>query len=198
MGAAFLLAKHQSKGLGKSVNIFNVKYNELGIQAIATSSLAGGLLAGIGLDKKKHRKAKIREGIHQAIANIMFPLLLIGAGNKIYEKIKPKIKLPQLHQNSSLSKLANNCIKVFPHLAITIAGLIGGVHLGTIVSNKINECTEHHCHKREVKPLDFIYHPDDIATALVLSDKNGRIQKIVGKIIPPIFTLCGYETGIKR
>ena len=43
-----------------------------------------------------------------------------------------------------------------------------------------------------------MYHPDDIATALVLSDKTGAIQKTLGKIIPPIFTICGYETGVKR
>ena len=198
LGAAYLLSRHQSKILGKKVNLFNVKYSEIGVQSIATASLAGGLAAGIALDEKQYRKAKLREGVHQAIANIMMPLLLIGAGNRLYDKIKPKIKLPQLPATGKVNKFINSLIQIVPHLAVTTVGLVGGVHLGTMLSNKINECAEHHCHQRKVKPLDFIYHPDDVATALVLSDKNGAIQKVVGKIIPPIFTLCGYETGIKR
>ena len=198
LGAAFLLAKHQSKLLKKPVNILNMKYSELGIQAVATSSLVGGLAAGVALDEPKYRKAKFREGVHQAIANIMFPILLIGTANKLYEKVKPKVKLPQLPNTTKLNKVVNATIQVLPNLAITAAGLVGGVCLGTKVSNKINECAEHHCHERKVKPLDFIYHPDDVATALVLADKNGVVQKVVGKVIPPIFTLCGYETGIKR
>ena len=160
--------------------------------------MIGGLATGVALDEKQYRKAKFREGVHQAIANIMFPLLLIGTGNRLYDKIRPKIKLPQLPATTKFNKFLNTSIQILPNLAITAIGLVGGVHLGTMLSNKINECTEHHCHKREVKPLDFIYHPDDVATALVLADKHGAIQKVVGKIIPPIFTLCGYETGIKR
>ena len=198
LGAAFLLSRHQSKLLKKPVNLLNVKYSELGIETVATSSLVGGLSAGVALDDKKYRKAKFREGIHQAIANIMFPLLLIGIGNRVYDKLKPNIKLPQLPNTNKLNKFINASIQVMPNLLVTATGLIGGVCLGTKVSNKINECAEHHCHERKVKPLDFIYHPDDVATALVLADKNGAVQKIVGKIIPPIFTLCGYETGIKR
>ncbi len=198
LGSVYLLAKGQSKALKKPVNIFNVKYSELGIQGIATAALAGGLGAGIALDEKQHTKAKVREGIHQAIANILFPLLLIGGANKAYDVISPQLKLPQINSSSKGAKLINGAVQVVPRLALTMAGLIGGVCLGTKVSNKINEECEHHCHTREVKPLDFIYHPDDVATALVLADKQGSIQKVVGKIIPPIFTLCGYQAGVKR
>ena len=198
LGAVYCIARYQSRGLKKAVNIFNVKYNEIGIQSVALASLAGGLAAGIALDEKQHKKAKIREGIHQAIANIMFPLILIGGANKIYDKIKPSIKIPQLKGSSEICKFANKAFQIIPRLAVTMAGLVGGVYLGTKVSNKLSERDEHHCHPRQVKPMDFICHPDDVATALVLADKNGSVQKIVGKIIPPIFTLCGYEAGIKR
>ena len=97
-----------------------------------------------------------------------------------------------------MKKFINNAIKIAPNLAITIAGLIGGVYIGTKITNKINDDASGAVQPRKIKPVDFIYHPDDIATAFVLSDKNGIIQKIAGKVIPPIFTLCGYETGIKR
>lgn len=198
LGAVCLLAKRQSKLLKKPVGLLNVTYSELGIQAVATSSLAGGLLAGIAVDDKQHRKAKLREGVHQLVANIMCPLLLIGTANRLYDRVKDRIKLPQLPNTSKANKVINTAIQILPNLAVTAAGLVGGVHLGTMLSNKINECAEHHCHPRKVKALDFIYHPDDVATALVLADKNGSVQKIVGKVIPPIFTLCGYEAGVKR
>lgn len=198
LGAVFLLSKHQSKLLKKPVGLFNVTYSELGIQAVATSSLAGGLLTGIALDDKQYRKAKLREGVHQLVANIMLPLLLIGTANRLYDRVKNKIKLPQLPNTSKANKIINTAIQILPNLVVTAAGLVGGVHLGTMLSNKINECAEHHCHQRKVKAMDFIYHPDDVATALVLADKNGAVQKVVGKIIPPIFTLCGYEAGVKR
>lgn len=198
LGAAFLLSKYQSRALKKHINLLTVKYDEIAVEAVATSAIAGGLLAGLALDDKKYRQAKIKEGIHQAIANVTFPILLIGAANRLYEKIKPAIKLPQLKPSKGLKKFVNNAIKVAPHLAITIAGLVGGVCLGTKVSNKINAADDQKFKPRKVKPIDFIYHPDDIATAFVLSDKDGMIQKVAGKIIPLIFTLCGYETGIKR
>lgn len=198
LGAVFLLSRLQSRALKRPVNMLNVKYNEFAIQGVATASLAGGLTAGLLLDDKKHRNAKIREGIHQAIANILFPLILIGAGNKLYDKFKTA-NVKQIANTRGVNNLLNSIKQIVPRFAITAAGLVGGVCLGTKVSNKINDSCSHHCHARKVKPLDFIYHPDDVATALVLSDKGGgAIQKIVGKIIPPIFTLCGYETGIKR
>ena len=200
LGAVFLMSRMQSRALKRPVSMLNVKYNEFGIQGVATASLAGGLTAGLLLDDKKHRNAKVREGIHQAIANILFPLILIGAGNKLYDKLRPSFVSKQIPKAAGVAKLLNDAKQIIPRFAITAAGLVGGVHLGTKVSNKINDsCCSHHCHERKVKPLDFIYHPDDVATALVLSDKGGgAIQKVVGKIIPPIFTLCGYETGIKR
>ena len=171
LGAAFLLSKHQSHHLKKHVNLLSIKYNEMAVEAVATSSIAGGLLLGLTLDDKKHRKAKVKEAIHQAIANITFPMLLIGAANKLYGKIKPAISLPQLKPDAGMKKFVNNTIKIVPHLAITIAGLVGGVYLGTKVANKINAAGDKEFQERKVKPIDFIYHPDDIATALVLTMK---------------------------
>lgn len=194
LGAAHMIARHQSKIT--PVNMFQIKYSEPEIMGVAVSSIVGGLAAGGLTDDKKYLPIKIKEGIHQTIANIITPLLLISGLNKIYDKFKIE-KLPQFTPDNKFKKCANETIKMLPHLCIAILGLVGGVFLGTIISNKFNNI-EKTPDERKVKALDFIYHPDDIAAACAIADKNGVLKKFVSKIIPPIFMLHGYESGTRR
>ena len=163
---------------------------------VAIASICGGLATGGAVDDKKYLPIKLKEGLHQAVANILTPLLLISGLNKIYDKYQPK-KLPQFAPDTKLKKFANEAIKMAPRLVIAIAGLVGGVCAGTIISNKINrlENTEN---ERQIKALDFIYHPDDIAAAFAIADKKGVLQKFVSKIIPPVFMMHGYDAGTRR
>ena len=154
LGAAHLIAKHQSKALNKAINMFQVKYNEPAIMGVALSSVIGGLVAGGITDDKKYLPIKIKEGIHQTIANIMAPLLLITGLNKIYGKYSPK-KLPQFTPDSKFKKAANEAIKIAPHLLIALVGLVSGVFLGTMISNKINGLDKTP-KERKVKPIDII------------------------------------------
>ena len=196
LGAAHLIARRQSKLLNKAVNLFNIRYNEPELIGVALASVFGGLVAGGITDEKEHFPMKIKEAVHQTIANILAPLLLVGGLNKIYDKYPIK-KLPQFTSAHKSIKYINEGIKMLPRLAIAIAGLMGGVSLGTVISNKINNIdnTEH---ERKVKAVDYVYHPDDIAAAFAIADKNGVLEKIVGKIIPPVFMLHGYDTGTRR
>ena len=196
LGAAHLLARRQNKLLNKSANLFSLKYNEPELIGVALASIVGGLAAGGICDDKKYFPLKVKEAIHQTVANVLAPILLVGGLNKIYDKLPIK-NLPQLAPTSKTREFANEAIKMLPRLAIAIVGLVSGVALGTVVSNKINklEQTEH---ERKVKAMDYIYHPDDIAAAFAIADKNGVLEKIVGKIIPPVFMLHGYDTGTRR
>lgn len=196
VGAAHMIARRQSKVLNKTINLLNVKYTEPEMIGVAIASICGGLALGGAVDDKKYLPIKIKEGLHQAVANILAPLLLIGGLNRIYDKYQPK-NLPQFSPDTKLKKFANEAIKMAPRLAIAIAGLVGGVYAGTYISNKINgiENTEQ---ERQIKSLDFIYHPDDIAAAFAIADKKGVLQKFVSKIIPPVFMLHGYEAGTRR
>lgn len=196
VGTAHLIARRQGKALHKAVNLLNVKYNEPELIGVALASIVGGLAAGGAVDDKKYLPIKIKEGIHQTIANVLAPLLLIAGLNKIYDKAPIK-KLPQFAENTGIKKVANETVKMLPRLGIAAVGLVGGIYAGTLISNKINglEYTEK---ERKVKALDYVYHPDDFAAALAIADKKGVLQKFVSKIIPPIFMLHGYETGTKR
>ncbi len=197
-GATYLIAKKQSKALNKAINVFNVKFDEKNMLFVASAALLGGMFAGMVLDKQEYRKAKFQEGIHQAVANIICPLALVACLNKGFEKIRPYIKLPSVKETSQIKKVINNSIKIIPNLGVTLAGLVGGVLIGTEIANKINKSSSENFTPRKVKLLDFMYHPDDVAAAFVLADKNGYLQKVVGRIIPPVFMMHGYEAGTKR
>ena len=201
LAAAFLIARKQSKVLNEKIGLFSIKYDEKSMLSVAGAALTGGLLTGIALDDPKHKKAKIKEGVHQLVANIITPLAMVSVFNLGYEKLTKNIKFPSLKETTKLNKVLNYSIKLIPNLAVTLVGLTAGVFLGTAISNKINDSyINSPCQKteRKVKPLDFIYHPDDVAAAFALADKQGSLRKIIGKIIPPIFTLHGYEAGTKR
>lgn len=196
MGAVYVISKKQANT--KNIkNILNISYSETEILGVALSGVLGGLISGTILDDKKHSKAKTKEAMHQALANIITPIVFIGLAQKLYDKTDISKKILNFSQKAK-SKFIKTSAEILPRLSLVLAGLITGVSVGTFISNTINQKFDKNHAKRTIKPLDFMYHPDDLATALVLSDKNGTIQKIVGKIIPPIFTICGYETGVKR
>lgn len=196
MGAVYLISKNQSK-VKNIKNVFDISYSETEILGVALSGVLGGLISGTILDEKKYAKAKTKEAMHQALANIITPLVFIGAAQKLYDKTNIAKAISNISKNTK-SEFFKKSLEILPRLTLTVAGLVSGVYTGTFLSNKINQKFDKNHTERTIKPLDFMYHPDDIATALVLSDKNGVIQKTVGKIIPPIFTICGYEAGVKR
>ena len=88
-------------------------------------------------------------------------------------------------------------MKLLPRLGIALAGLVGGVLLGTVISNKMNGLDGTR-QERHVKTIDYMYHPDDIAAAFAVADRKGVLQKFVSKIIPPVFMFHGYDTGTRR
>ena len=196
LGSAYLLARRQSKLSNKAVNMFGLKYNEPELIGVALASIAGGLGLGGLVDDKKHFSIKVKEAVHQTIANVLAPLLLIGGLNKIYDKYQIK-KFPQFAENKGIKKVANETIKMLPRLGLATIGVLGGVWLGTLLSNKLTGL-EGKKKERHIKPVDFIYHPDDFAAAVAIADKKGVLQKFVSKVIPPIFMLHGYDTGTRR
>jgi len=194
----YCIARKQSKLSNKKINIFNVMYSETDMLKVAFSSLAGGTIMGLALDNKKYVKPKLQEALHQAVANIACPLLLVLGLNKGYEKISSNIKMFQFKETSQIMKGINIALNILPNLALTCVGLASGVLAGTKISNVINKQINDDYVDRKIKPLDFCYHPDDIAAALVLADKQGGIQRVVGRILPPVFALHGFEAGSKR
>ena len=100
-------------------NIKHVKNLEMGIKEgvdLCVASTVGGLAAGILVDDKKHRKAKLKDSVNQLVGNTFVPFGFLALSNKI---TKP---LPKLWQT-----------------LIGIGTLIATTFLGHSVANKINE-----------------------------------------------------------
>ena len=122
LGAAYLLSKGQTKKAGKLVDTFSVKYNPKEILALGAASVFGGTAAGIAADKKEHKSAKYKEGMYQLIANVISPITSIAIVDKLYSKVAPKIKLPQLNPKNGFNKAVNTIIKAAPNFAVVSAG----------------------------------------------------------------------------
>ena len=198
LGAAYFLAKGQTKATRKFVDTFSVKYNPKEILTLGAASVLGGTVAGVAADSKKHKTAKYKEGIHQLIANVVSPITSIVIFDKLYSKVAPKIKLPQLKPKNGVNKIINTIIKAAPNFAVVSAGLISGIAVGTTIANKVISKVFPNHHKKNVSLSALGYHVDDLVTSASVADKTGLLQKSLGKFIPLIFTFMGYEAGSKR
>lgn len=198
LGAAYLLAKGQSKATGKFVDTFSVKYNPKEILTLGVASVLGGTAAGIAADKKEHKSAKYKEGMYQLIANVISPIASIAVVDKLYSKFSPKIKLPQLKLKNEFNKTVNTIIKAVPNFAVVSAGLVSGIAVGTVIANKVISKVFPNHKKKNVSLSALGYHVDDLVTSASVADKTGFLQKSLGKFIPAIFTVMGYEAGTKR
>ncbi len=200
LGTAYLLAKGQTKKTGKLVDTFSVKYNPKEILALGAASVLGGTAAGIAADKKEYKEAKYKEGIHQLIANVISPITSIAIFDKLYSTVAPKIKIPQLKPKTEFNKTINTIMKAAPNFAVVSAGLVSGLAAGTAISNKVISkiFSKSKNNDKNISLTALGYHADDIVTSASVADKTGLMQKSLGKFIPLIFTLLGYESGAKR
>ena len=178
-GYLALLSKRQFKGPLQLKNLFKVDFSSA-IKAIglATSATAGGLAGGMIADTKDTRKAKLKEGIHQFLGNIITPISIVGIATHLIEKRN----LPRTKE------------LLYTGLA-AIGGVGIGVTAGNKVASKVNEAIFKEDDTRKVKAKDFGIHVDDIMTWLALTAKTDMVKNFISKALPVVFLICGYEAG---
>lgn len=178
----FSFAKYKNPKNFKFAQLFKQNFkNPLKVMGLATSTTLGGLLGGVFSDHKSKRKAKVKEAIHQFIGNILVPISIVGtAVGAIEKKQYPRAK------EILLSGIAS------------IVGVVTGVVSGNYIAGKINEKIFKENDKRHLGPKDFGIHIDDIMTLVALTANGDKIQSFIGKALPVIFLLCGYEAGTSR
>ncbi len=118
---------------------------------------------------------KLKEGVFQFF-NASIPALFVGLGLKYCEAGGAKLNTP-------LAKILT-----------TIVGLGVGVHVAAMLSNKV-------CDPKDLEPdrkitlKDSVANVDDLIGALVLA-KVPVINKLkVERILPLIYSYCGYRAG---
>lgn len=166
----FCLMKHQ-----KVKNPFNLKYGMKEMILLSGASIVGGVGLGMVGEKKSTNMHKLKEGVFQFF-NASIPALFVGLGLKYCEAGGAKLNTP-------VAKILT-----------TIVGLGVGVHAAAMLSNKV-------CDPKDLEPdrkitlKDSVANVDDLIGALVLA-KVPVINKLkVERILPLIYSYCGYRAG---
>lgn len=159
-------------------NIKHVKNLEMGIREgvdLCVASTVGGLAAGILVDDKKHRKAKLKDSVNQLIGNTFVPFGFLAISNKI---TKP---LPKLWQT-----------------LIGIGTLIVTTFLGHRIANKINEkiFKEDSGYKCTFK--DFAGDADDFVFAASTVMGSKWLYKITATVCPVTYMTHGFLAGCRQ
>lgn len=159
-------------------NIKHVKNLEMGIKEgvdLCVASTMGGLVAGILVDDKKHRKAKLKDSVNQLIGNTFVPFGFLAISNKI---TKP---LPKLWQT-----------------LIGIGTLIVTTFLGHRIANKINEkiFKEDSGYKCTFK--DFAGDADDFVFAASTVMGSKWLYKITATVCPVTYMTHGFLAGCRQ
>ena len=159
-------------------NIKHVKNLEMGIKEgvdLCVASTVGGLAAGILVDDKKHRKAKLKDSVNQLVGNTFVPFGFLALSNKI---TKPLAKIWQT--------------------IIGIGTLIATTFLGHSVANKINEkiFKEDSGYKCTFK--DFAGDFDDFVFAASTVMGSKWLYKITATVCPVTYMTHGFLAGCRQ
>ena len=159
-------------------NIKHVKNLEMGIKEgvdLCVTSTVGGLSAGILVDDKKHRKAKLKDSVNQLVGNTFVPFGFLALANKI---TKP---LPKVWQT-----------------LVAIGTLFSTTFLGHNIANKVNEKLFKEDSNYKTGMKDFITDFDDVffAASTVMGSK--WLYKLTATICPVTYATHGFLAGCRQ
>jgi hypothetical protein len=141
-------AKKQN-GLKKVADLFRIDYGLKEILTLSTSSILGGALAGMAVDKKTNKKRKLNEAVFQFM-NATIPTSLVGGTLGL---VKDNTK----YKNSKIVKIG----------AIS-ASLVAGMPTAAWLSNIINDPKDKEP-DRKLYLKDAIINMDDAIGALIVA-----------------------------
>ena len=175
-----------------------LEIEEKEILALASGSVAGGLLGGALVDKD-NMQGKFREAITQMLGNVIVPVAFVGGMSRIYSKYEKNIKdaMPQFKNASSdFMKGVNKFIKIIPAVGLTFAALGTGIYTGSKVTNFINEKFFGQKKERKIKTTDFAPHVDDLCLAVTLMGaKDSPVASTITRTVPLFLSVPGYQVG---
>ncbi len=158
----------------KTYNPIKLDYKIQDMLVLSGLSVAGGTIGGmIGKDKEAQKK-KIKEGTFQLL-NVTLPALFTAGALKICEK------------NKGLNG-------IIPKIGAVILGIALGMYSALKLSNFVFDPKDKHP-DRELSPKDFIASADDAIGALALA-RFPIVNKVqADKVLPVIYSYCGYRAG---
>lgn len=185
VSALLLFGKKQNPNIKiNSVKNFfkkmKLEYELPQILGVSLAGIAGGLAGGLIDDKETKKIKKIKEGAFQFL-NLLIPTVLVDQTIK-FLKNRPKLN--------------KNVYKAVLIPAALVGGVATAVVGANIMDNKIFDKNDL-VPDRKMKAKDFIVHVDDIFGVLALAKLPIANQLHVDKILPALYTWCGYRVGEK-
>lgn len=159
----------------KIKNPLKLEYGLTDMVILSGSSVFGGVAAGLIGSNKNSRKNKIKEGVFQFF-NAAIPTWMAGGVLKLCE---------------TNNKTYNNIpFKLFSVAIGLIVGMLGAAEFSNLIFDPKDKEPD-----RKITLKDCFVNADDAIGALVLT-KFPLIDKLhVEKILPLIYTYCGYRAG---
>lgn len=158
----------------KIKNPLKLEYGMQDMVLVSASSIVGGVGVGLIGEKKEVQKNRLKEGLFQFM-NSAIPTWIVGGVVSLCES-KPKY-------NTSKNKI----LSVF-------GGLLVGMYGSAALANVITDPKDKHP-DRKLTLKDALANIDDAIGALALA-KIPIISKLnIEKVLPIIYTACGYRAG---
>ena len=167
-------AKKQNGTINSFKNLFNIQYNLKEMVSITAGTIIGGVTLGMLGESRQKCKKKINEGVFQFMNSFMPAIFVSG-----FLKLSKNKKM----MNNPLLKSAG-----------VFASLCSGMYIGAKVSNFITDPKNIHP-DRKLNMKDAAANIDDLIGALVLAKFPVADNLNVEKVLPVIYTWCGYRAG---
>lgn len=175
-----------------------LQIEEKEILALATGSVAGGLVGG-AISDRNNMKAKGREALTQLLGNVITPVACVGGIARLYGKYEKQIKsvMPTVNTHGKKSlRILNKFSRNLPAVTLTGGALAVGIAAGNKVTNLINEKLFGQKTKRHIKTTDFAPHVDDLCLAITLmGSKNSPLASGITRTVPLFLAVPGYQVG---
>jgi len=158
----------------KKINPLKLKYGMTEMLTVGGGGVIGGVLTGLAVDKKTHKKTKIHEGIFQLL-NVAIPTILVC----------PLISLCE--NNKKLNNIPTKAV-------MTVGGLIAGMVASAKLANKINDPHDK-IPDRKLSIKDSIVNIDE-ALGVFVRAKFPIIKDLpIENILPLVYSWGGYRAG---
>lgn len=158
----------------KVKNPLKLKYDMKDMLLVSGCSIVGGIGIGLIGENKNVQKNRLREGLFQFM-NSAIPTWIVGGVVSLCENT-PKYNTPK-----------NKILSVF-------GGLLVGMYGSAALANIITDPKDKHP-DRKLTLKDALANIDDAIGALALA-KIPIISKLnIEKVLPLIYTACGYRAG---
>lgn len=166
--AVAALARKQNKGF------LTLDYGLKEMLTVGLSAISGGVLGGVLTSNLKKHERKLDEGIFQ-YSMVALPGVAVSGAMLACEKIKP--------MNNAPSKIA-----------ATALALAGGMEIAVDVANFVSDIDNNEP-DRKLKFKDAIASVDDLIGILLLAKVKFVKKMKLDKLLPLVYSFCGYKAG---